>query len=86
MDAIRNMPELVVEFVTRPDYLAFYLGFVGFWCLWLAFRGLRLGDTKAFGFRADDATGAAAIELGRVWLAIATGLLTAGSILWFASV
>ena len=40
MDAILNIPELVQEFVTRPDYTAFYLGFVGFWCLWLAVRGL----------------------------------------------
>lgn len=85
MDAIRNIPEFVMDFVSRPDYIAFYLGFVGLWCLWLAFRGLRLGDTKAFGFRAPDATGAAAIELGRIWFAIAAVLLTAGSILWFGA-
>ena len=84
MDAIRNIPELVLEFVSRPDYIAFYLGFVGFWCLWLAVRGLKLGDTKAFGFRAPDATGVAAIETGRVWLAIGATLLTAGSVLWFS--
>ena len=61
MAAIRNILELVLEFVSRPDYIAFYLGFVGSWCLWLAFRGLRLQDTKAFGFRAPDVSGAAAI-------------------------
>ena len=84
MDAIRNIPELVLEFVSRPDYIAFYLGFVGFWCLWLAVRGLKLGDTKAFGFRAPDAVGTAAIETGRVWLMIGAMLLTAGSVLWFS--
>ena len=86
MDAIRNIPELVLEFVTRPDYIAFYLGFVGFWCLWLAFRGLQLGETKAFGFREPDVGGATAMTVGRVWLALATGLLTAGTILWFMNV
>ncbi len=84
MDAIRNIPELVLEFVSRPDYIAFYLGFVGFWCLWLAIRGLKLGDTKAFGFRTPDAVGTAAIETGRVWLVIGAALLTAGSVLWFS--
>ncbi len=84
MDAILNIPELVREFVTRPDYIAFYLGFVGFWCLWLAFRGLKLGDTKAFGFRTPDAVGTAAIETGRVWLVIGATLLTTGSVLWFS--
>ena len=84
MDAILNIPELVREFVTRTDYIAFYLGFVGFWCLWLAVRGLKLGDTKAFGFRTPDAVGTAAIETGRVWLVIGAALLTAGSVLWFS--
>ncbi len=84
MDAILNIPELVREFVSRPDYIAFYLGFVGFWCLWLAIRGLKLGDTKAFGFRAPDATGVTAIETGRVWLVIGVALLAAGSTLWFS--
>ncbi len=84
MDAILNIPELVREFVTRTDYIAFYLGFVGIWCLWLAFRGLKLGSTKAFGFRAPDAIGVTAIETGRVWLTIAAALLATGSVLWFS--
>ena len=83
MDAIRNTPELILEFVSRPGYISFYLGFVGFWCLWLAFRGLRLGDTKAFGFRAPDAFGEAAIETGRVWLAISVAFIASGAGLWF---
>ncbi len=85
MDAIRNLPEFVLDFVSRPGYIAFYLGFVGFWCLWLAFRGLRLGNTKAFGWLPEDAVGAAAIEKGRVWLALAAALLVSGSALWFTS-
>ena len=84
MDAVRNIPELVLEFVSRPDYIAFYLGFVGFWCLWLGFRGLKLGNTKAFGFRTPDAVGTIAIETGRVWLVIGATLLAAGSTLWFS--
>lgn len=84
MDAIRNIPELVLEFVSRPDYIAFYLGFVGIWCLWFAIRGLKLGNTKAFGFRTPDAVGTSAIETGRVWLAIAATLLATGSTLWFS--
>ena len=84
MDAILNIPELVQDFISRPGYIAFYLGLVGFWCLWLAVRGLKLGDTKAFGFRTPDAVGTAAIETGRVWLALGAMLLTAGSVLWFS--
>ena len=85
MDAIRNIPELILEFISRPSYIAFYLGLVGFWCLWLAFRGLRLGNTKAFGRRAPDAEGAAAIETGRIWLALGAVFLASGSALWFRS-
>ena len=84
MDAILNIPELVREFVTRTDYIAFYLGFVGFWCLWLAFRGLKLGDTKAFGFRAPDAVGVTAVEYGRVWLVMGIAMVSTGSVLWFS--
>ena len=85
MDAIRNLPEFVLDFVSRPGYIAFYLGFVGFWCLGLAVRGLQLGDTKAFGFRVPDAIGTAAIETGRVWLAIAVALIGSGAGLWFTA-
>ena len=85
MDAIQNIPEFVLDFVSRPGYIAFYLGFVGFWCLWLAFRGLRMGDTKAFGWRPADAVGTAAIETGRVWLAISFALIGSGAGLWFAN-
>ncbi|MCI0777592.1 MAG: hypothetical protein J4N95_05385, partial [Chloroflexi bacterium] len=60
-------------------------GFVGFWCLWLAYRGLRMGDTKAFGWRPADAVGTAAIETGRVWLAISFALIGSGAGLWFAN-
>ena len=77
MDGILNIPELVQEFVTRRDYIAFYLGFLGFWCFWL-------GSTKAFGWRAGDVTGGAAVATGRAWLVIASGLLAAGATLWFA--
>lgn len=85
MDGIRNIPELIAGFITRPDYIAFYLGFIGFWCLWLAYRGLQLGATQGFGFRAPDAMGEAAITTGRTWLGIAAGLLATGTVLWFAS-
>jgi hypothetical protein len=85
MDAIQHIPEFVLDFVSRPGYIAFYLGFVGFWCLWLAFRGLRMADTKAFGFRTPDAIGEAAIETGRVWLALAVALIFSGAGLWFTS-
>ena len=84
MDGILNIPELVREFVTRRDYIAFYLGFIGFWCFWLSVRGFWLGSTKAFGWRAADATGATAVATGRAWLVVAGGLLGAGATLWFA--
>ncbi len=85
MDAIQNIPEFVLDFVSRPGYIAFYLGFAGFWCLWLAFRGLNMGDTKAFGFRTPDAVGTTAIETGRVWLAISIAFIGSGAGLWFTS-
>ena len=85
MDAIQNIPELVVEFITRPGYIAFYLGFVGFWCLWLSYRGLQLGSTQGFGWRPPDAAGEAAVTTGRAWLAIGAALLVTGAALWFTS-
>ncbi len=85
MDAILNIPEFVVDFVERPGYIAFYLGFLGFWCLWLAVRGLQMGETQAFGFRSPAAVGTAAIETGRVWLALAVALIGSGATLWFTS-
>ncbi len=85
MDAIRNIPEFVFDFVSRPGYIAFYLGFVGFWCLWLAHRGLRMGGTTGFGFRSPDAIGTAARETGRVWLAVSVALIGSGAGLWFTA-
>lgn len=82
MDALRNLPELIVEFVTRRDYIALYLGLVGLWCAWLAVRGLRLGSTQAFGFRAPEALGERAVATGKVWLAIAVALIGTGTGLW----
>ena len=85
MDAIRNIPELIVEFITRRDYIAFYLGFVGFWCLWLSYRGLQFGSTQGFGWRPPDAAAEAAVAAGRSWLAIGVALLVSGAALWFTS-
>lgn len=85
VDAIRNVPELVLEFISRPDYIAMYLGVVGLWCLSLSFRGLRMESTKAFGWRSGDVTGDEAKSVGRAWLVIASGLLASGTGLWFAS-
>ena len=85
MDAIRNVPELVLEFISRRDFIALYLGAIGLWCLWLSLKGLRLGRTKGLGWRAADVDGAEAISTGRVWLAIGSGLLAASTSLWFIS-
>ncbi len=85
VDGLRNVPELVLEFISRRDYIGVYLGGVGFWCLWLAYRGLGLGSTKGFGWLAPDAVGAAAVSTGRAWLVIASGLLAVGTGLWIAS-
>ena len=85
MDGISNLPELIADFVTRQDYIAFYLGFVGFWCLWLGYRGLFLRSTPGFGWRAPTAMEAAALSTGRAWLAIGAGSLAAGAGLWFTA-
>ena len=85
MDVIRNIPELILEFISRRDFLGVYLGALGVWCLWLGFRGLGLGNTKGFGWRAADVAGEAAASVGRAWFAIAAGLLGAGAGLWLSS-
>ena len=85
VDALRNVPELVLEFISRRDYIGVYLGGVGLWCLWLAYRGLGLGSTKGFGWLAPDAVGEAAASTGRVWLAIGAAVLSAGVGFWFAA-
>ena len=85
MDAIRNVPELVLEFISRRDFVAVYLGVVGLWCLWLSFRGLRMESTKGFGWRSGEESGDEAKSVGRAWLVIASGLLASGTGLWFAS-
>ena len=85
VDGLRNVPELVLEFISRRDYIGVYLGGVGFWCLWLAYRGLGLGGTKGFGWLAPDAVGEAAASTGRAWLAIGATLMAAGIGFWFAA-
>lgn len=85
MDAIRNIPELILEFISRRDFIAVYLGAVGLWCLWLSSQGLRRESTKGFGWRASDVSGEEAMPAGRAWLAIGSGLLVVGAGLWFAA-
>ena len=85
MDGLRNVPELVLEFISRRDYIGLYLGGVGSWCLWLAYRGLGPGNTKGFGWLAPDAVGEAAVAMGRAWLAIGAALLAAGVGFWVAA-
>ena len=85
MDAIRNIPELILEFISRRDFIAFYLGMVGLWCLWLGSQGLRQESTKGFGWRASDVSGEEAEPAGRAWLAIGSGLLVVGTGLWFTA-
>ncbi len=85
VDGLRNIPELILEFISRRDFIAVYLVVVSFWCFSLAFRGLRLGSTKGFGWRAEDATDEAASSTGTAWLAIASSLLATGAGLWFTA-
>ena len=85
MEFSYNALQLVREFVSRQDYIAVYTGLVGLWLLWLAYRGTQLGSTKGFGWRAPDAYGAAAVEVGRAWLAIGSALIAAGIGLWVTS-
>ena len=85
MDAIRNIPELILEFISRRDFIALYLGAVGLWCLWLGSGGLRQESTKGFGWRASDLLGEEAELAGRAWLAIGSGLLIVGTGLWFTA-
>ena len=85
VDAIRNVPELVLEFISRRDFIAIYLVAVGFWCGWLGVKGLQLDSTKGFGWRAPDLIGEEASAAGRVWLAIAAGLLAVGVGFWISS-
>ena len=85
MDAIRNMPELILEFMTRQDYIAMYLGFVGLWWLWLGYRGLRMGNTRGFGWRAVEVASDTAAVAGRVWLAMGIALFATGFGLWFTA-
>ncbi len=84
MDALRNMPELILEFITRQEYIAMYIGFVGLWWLWLGYRGLRLGNTRGFGWRAVDVANDAAAA-GRTWLGMGFALFAAGIGLWFTA-
>ena len=85
MDAFRNIPELILEFISRRDFIAVYLGAVGLWCLWLSSNGLRHVSTKGFGWRASDVSGEEAVLAGRAWLVIGSGLLAAGTGLWFTA-
>ena len=85
MDAIRNIPELILECISRRDFIAVYLGAVGLWCLWLSSQGLRRESTKGFGWRASDVSGEEAMPAGRAWLAIGSGLLVVGAGLWFTA-
>ena len=85
VDGLRNVPELVLEFISRRDYIGVYLGGVGSWCLWLAYRGLSFGSTNGFGWRPPDVVGEAAASTGRAWLAIGATLIAAGVGFWFAA-
>ncbi len=85
VDGLRNVPELVLEFISRRDYIGVYLGGVGSWCLWLAYRGLSFGSTNGFGWRPPDVVGEAAASTGRAWLAIGATLIAAGVGFWLAA-
>ncbi len=85
MDALRNVPELILEFITRQDYIAMYLGFIGLWWLWLGYRGLRMGNTRGFGWRSIDVASDAAAVAGRAWLAMGFAFFAAGFVLWFTA-
>ena len=85
MDGIRNIPELVLEFISRSDFIAIYVGLVGAWFLWFGIRGLRLGNTKGFGWRSADVSEEAAVQAGRAWLMLALGLVSSGVGLWLTT-
>lgn len=82
VDTARNVSELIVEFLSRRDFIAVYVGCVGLWLLWPSFRGLAMSQTRSFGWRAGDVHGRAATVAGRIWLAVAVGLMGSGAGLW----